>query len=90
MNKIYFGLVAAGFLTACAEAPVEADHAFGESVAQMVTEQTLDPAAAEQNGDVASKDGEGRRLENVLEGYRTDNARGVEDVKRDVRITVGN
>lgn len=79
-----------GLASGCAEVPVEADNAFGESVANMVADQTLNPEASAENGDNVVNEGEGRRLENVLEGYRTDNAKGVADVKRDVRITVGN
>lgn len=91
MKKFYFSLaLLAGLSAGCADVPVEADNAFGESLAHMVADQTLNPEATAENGDAAVQDGEGRRLENVLEGYRTDNARGVEDVKRDVKITVGN
>ena len=91
MNKLYVSLaLVAGLSTGCADVPVEADNAFGESLAHMVADQTANPAAASENGDSVAQDGEGRRLENVLEAYRTDNAGGVTDVKRDVKITVGN
>jgi len=91
MKKFYFSLaLVAGLSSGCADVPVEADNAFGESLAHMVADQTLNPGATAENGDAVAQDGEGRRLENVLEGYRTDNASGVEDVKRDVQITVGN
>ncbi len=91
MNKSLVILaLLAGLSTGCAEVPVEADNAFGESLAHMVADQTLNPEATAENGDAVAADGEGRRLENVLEGYRSDNAKGVADVKRDVRITVGN
>lgn len=91
MKKVLLTALVGGlFAAGCADLPVEGDHAFGESVASMIEAQTLDPAAGGDADDAAALDGEGRRLENVLEGYRKDNARGTTDVKRNVTFTVGN
>jgi len=91
MNKIFLtAVLTTGLAAGCAETPVTADNAFGESLAHMVEDQTLNPAATAENGEVAVSEGDGQRLEKVLEGYRTDSARGTADVKREVRFTVGN
>jgi type IV pilus biogenesis protein CpaD/CtpE len=82
----------AGALTAalagCADNPRQ-DPEFGNSVRAMVEAQTFDPEAARNPPEAAPAAGDGQRLENVVGGYRKDVARGVEDVRRDIVINVG-
>ena len=75
-------------MTGCAETP-RADADFGNSVRAMVDAQTYNPDAARNPPEAAPTAGDGQRLENVVGGYRKDVARGVEDVRRDIVINVG-
>ena len=72
----------------CAQTP-STDAEFGSSVRAMVDAQTYNPDAARNPPEAAPSSGDGQRLENVVGGYRKDVARGVEDVRRDIVINVG-
>lgn len=75
-------------MAGCADTP-RADAEFGSSVRSMVDAQTYDPEAARNPPEAAPASGDGQRLQNVVGGYRKDVARGVEDVRRDIVINVG-
>lgn len=80
--------VLAATLAGCADNPPR-DPDFGDAVRSMVEAQTFDPEAARNPPEAAPATGDGQRLENVVGGYRKDVARGVEDVRRDIVINVG-
>lgn len=75
-------------LAGCVDNPPR-NAEFGDSVRAMVDAQTFDPEAASNPPEAAPETGDGQRLENVVGGYRKDVARGVEDVRREIVINVG-
>ena len=75
-------------MAGCADTPPR-DAEFGDTVRSMVDAQTFDPAAASNPPEAVPESGDGQRLENVVDGYRKDVSRGVEDVRRDIVINVG-
>jgi len=75
-------------LAGCVDNPPR-NEAFGDSVRSLVDAQTFDPNAAMNPPEAAPENGDGQRLENVVGGYRKDVARGVEDVRREIVINVG-
>lgn len=66
------------------------DGDYGESVRQMVEAQTFDPAAASNPPELAPEITDGARLENALEVYRKDVAKGNTEVKQPVIFEVSN
>jgi hypothetical protein len=71
----------------CADTPAS-DADYGRSVSQMIQAQTYDANAAANPPEQAPDSGDGARLENALDAYRKDVAKGAE-VGRDIEFTVG-
>jgi len=67
------GLPVVATLAACA--PTATEENFGVSVRQMIEAQTFDPSTLTTPSTETIEDSDARRLENVLETYRTDVAR---------------
>lgn len=90
MNTIHATalVIAALLIAGCADTPL-ADADFGNSVRQMVQAQTLDPAAASNPPELAPEITDGARLEQALEVYRKDVAKGIADVKQPVIFEIG-
>jgi hypothetical protein len=89
MSRVLIGTVTAVAALAaagCADTPSEADY--GNSVKQMVEAQTYDPAAAANPPEQAPATTDGARLQNALDNYRKDVAKGAE-VKREAEFTAG-
>jgi hypothetical protein len=89
MNTLTFsGIVAAALLVSgCANTYSDADY--GGSVRQMVQSQTFDPAAASNPPELAPETTDGGRLQNALDVYRKDVAKGNTEVKQPVIFEVG-
>jgi hypothetical protein len=81
-------VVASVAIAGCADTPL-ADADYGSSVNQMVQAQTLDPIAASNPPELAPQITDGARLENALDVYRKDVAKGNTDVKQPVIFEVG-
>jgi type IV pilus biogenesis protein CpaD/CtpE len=75
-------------LGACTTKPTRTEANFGASVRQMIEAQTFDPGTRENPSAVAPEGGDGKRLEGVLEQYRTDVAKP-DAVDKDIAINVG-
>jgi hypothetical protein len=90
MNRVlsFSILCAASLACGCADTP-NADADYGTSVRQMVQSQTYDPNAASNPPELAPESGDGERLENALDEYRKDVAKGSADVKRPIVFEVG-
>ena len=73
----------------CATQETATEKDFGNSVAAMIQGQTLDPTTAMLPDPNAIDEGDGERLGNVLEAYRTDNAHR-EVVQEKLIIDAGN
>jgi hypothetical protein len=89
MNRVLIGTVtalAALTVAGCADTPSDADY--GRSVNQMIQAQTYDSNAAANPPEQAPTTSDGARLQNALDNYRKDVAKGAE-VKREVDFTVG-
>jgi hypothetical protein len=65
------------------------DEDYGQSVRQMVQAQTFDPAAASNPPELAPEITDGARLQNALDVYRKDVAKGNTEVKQPVIFEVG-
>lgn len=89
MNIIHkFGLVCAALgVAGCAN--TTSDEDYGQSVRQMVQAQTFDPAAASNPPELAPEITDGARLQNALDVYRKDVAKGNTEVKQPVIFEVG-
>jgi len=81
-------VVATVAIAGCADTPL-ADADYGNSVKQMLQAQTLDPVAASNPPALAPEITDGVRLENALEVYRKDVAKGNTEVKQPVIFEVG-
>lgn len=68
-------LAATALLTACANEPTGVAKTFGDSVRNMIEAQTYDPSTLSTPPTETIDGGEGKRLEAVLEVYRTDVAK---------------
>jgi hypothetical protein len=80
--------IAALAVTGCADtAATDADY--GRSVSQMVQAQTYDANAAANPPEQAPAAGDGARLQNALEAYRKDVAKGGAEVQREIEFEVG-
>lgn len=81
------GLPVVVMLGACTTEPTLTERNFGKSVRQMVRAQTYDPSTLETPSTETIENADGRRLESVLEAYRTDVAKP-EAVNDDIVISV--
>ena len=94
MNTIHTNALAlamafgASLLAGCADTPL-ADEDYGSSVRQMIQAQTFDPAAASNPPALAPEITDGARLEEALEVYRKDVAKGITEIKRPVVFEIG-
>jgi hypothetical protein len=70
-------------------ASTTSDDDYGQSVKQMVQAQTFDPAAASNPPELAPEITDGARLQNALDVYRKDVAKGNTEVKQPVIFEVG-
>jgi type IV pilus biogenesis protein CpaD/CtpE len=68
-------LATAASLAACAHKPTELERNFGSSVRNMIEAQTFDPSTLSSPSTETIDETDGRRLEAVLEVYRTDVAK---------------
>ena len=75
-------------VSGCADTPL-ADADYGRSVQQMVQSQTYDPAAASNPPELAPEVADGARLQNALDAYRKDVAKGNVDVQAPIVFEVG-
>lgn len=75
-------------LAACVADPTLTETNFGDSVRQMIEVQTYDPSTLTTPSTEPVDSGDGQRLENVLEAYRTDVAKPA-TVNEPVVINVG-
>lgn len=80
--------VAALAVAGCAN--TTSDEDYGQSVRQLVQAQTFDPAAASNPPELAPEITDGARLQNALDVYRKDVAKGNTEVKQPVIFEVGN
>lgn len=81
-------VTAALLVSGCAN--TYSDEDYGRSVQQMVQSQTFDPIAASNPAELAPEITDGERLQNALEVYRKDVAKGSTDVKQPVIFEIGN
>ena len=81
------GLALIASLQACTTKQTLVERNFGDSVRNMVEAQTFDPSTLSSPPTETIDSGEGRRLEAVLETYRTDVAKPA-GVQEDVVISV--
>jgi len=92
LTTIFSGVFLAFVLlstSGCATPQTATEKDFGNSVAAMIQGQTLNPTTAMLPDPNAVDEGDGERLGNVLEAYRTDNAQR-EVVQEQLRIDAGN
>ena len=78
-------LLALVAMSGCETSPSATEADYGNSVRAMVQNQTANPAPADT---ATVETGDGVRVQNALDVYRTDVARP-EDVKKDLIIDVG-
>jgi type IV pilus biogenesis protein CpaD/CtpE len=92
-NNVFIALLGSSVLAlaGCAVEPEKTatETHFGESVRQMVQAQTANPSTLSNPPTESLENADGKRLEKVLEAYRTDVAKP-EAVKNDVVISVDN
>jgi hypothetical protein len=89
MNIIHKSGFVIAVLTASGCANTSSDEDYGQSVKHMVQAQTFDPAAASNPPEFAPEITDGARLQNALDVYRKDVAKGSTDVKQPVIFEVG-
>jgi hypothetical protein len=80
-------LAMVALLAACAHEPTETERTFGDSVRNMVEAQTYDQSTLSTPSTETIEDNDGRRLEAVLDVYRTDVAKP-ESVNDEIVINV--
>lgn len=78
-----------GSISGCYQAETTTEKDFGNSVRHMIRAQTLNPNPVYPAGEAETVPGDGERLENVMEAYRSDVSKP-EDVNNDIVISVGN
>ena len=81
------GITASALLAACTTEPTATEANFGASVRQMIEAQTYDPSTLTTPSTETIDSGDGRRLETVLETYRTDVAKPAV-VNEDIVVSV--
>jgi type IV pilus biogenesis protein CpaD/CtpE len=64
--------IGSALVGACAHEPSELERNFGSSVRNMIEAQTYDPSTLSSPSTETLEGGDGRRVEAVLEVYRTD------------------
>lgn len=89
MNTIKLSSLAIVTLLASGCANTYSDADYGRSVQQMVQSQTLDPVAASNPAELAPEITDGARLQNALDVYRKDVAKGSTEVKQPIVFEVG-
>lgn len=83
------GLATAVLLTACStNTPTPTERDFGDSVRNMIEAQTYDPSTLASPSTETVDSSDGRRLEAVLDVYRTD-VSGPDSVSDEIVINVG-
>jgi hypothetical protein len=90
MSRMLIGTVTAISALAaagCVDTPTDADY--GRSVSQMIQAQTYDANASANPPEQAPATGDGARLQNALDAYRKDVAKGSTEVQREIEFTVG-
>lgn len=88
-TSIFIALLLGITMAGCAgTGPRNVERDYGSSVRQMIASQTLDPATAAKPDPDAVDEGDGERLNSVLETYRTDVAKPA-DVSQPIVISVG-
>ncbi len=75
-------------IAGCADTPAT-DADYGRSVSQMIQAQTYDANAAANPPEQAPATGDGARLQNALDAYRKDVAKGGAEVQRKIEFDVG-
>jgi PBP1b-binding outer membrane lipoprotein LpoB len=75
-------------LGACASEPTATEREFGDSVRQMISAQTYDPATLSTPPDGAIDSTDGQLLEGALEAYRT-TVSDQSNVGNEITISVG-
>lgn len=75
-------------IAGCADTPLS-DADYGASVQQMVQAQIFDPVTASNPAELPPEMTDGARLENALDVYRKDVAKGNTEVKRPIIFEVG-
>lgn len=89
MNIIHKSALVAMTLAMAGCANTYSDEDYGRSVQQMVQSQTFDPAAASNPPELAPEITDGARLQNALDVYRKDVAKGSTEVKQPVVFEIG-
>jgi hypothetical protein len=89
MNIIHKSGLTIAVLAVAGCANSTSDEDYGQSVKQMVQAQTFDPAAASNPPELAPEITDGARLQNALDVYRKDVAKGNTEVKQPVIFEVG-
>jgi type IV pilus biogenesis protein CpaD/CtpE len=84
---VLLGSASVALLAACANKQTATEANFGASVRQMIEAQTYDPSTLTAPSTETIDSGDGRRLEAVLESYRTDVAKPAA-VNEDINISV--
>jgi type IV pilus biogenesis protein CpaD/CtpE len=84
---VLLGSAGVAMLAACSSKPTATEANFGASVRQMIEAQTHDPSTLTAPSTETVDGGDGRRLEAVLETYRTDVAKPAA-VNDDIVISV--
>jgi hypothetical protein len=74
-HHMLVGLATAALLAACSNQPTETERNFGASVRNMIEAQTYDSSTLTSPSTETVDSGDGRRLEAVLDVYRTDVAK---------------
>jgi type IV pilus biogenesis protein CpaD/CtpE len=85
--RLLAGISASALLAACTTEPTATEANFGASVRQMIEAQTYDPSTLTAPSTETIDSGDGRRLETVLETYRTDVAKPAV-VNEDIVVSV--
>jgi hypothetical protein len=89
MNIIHKSGLVIAVLAVSGCANTTSDEDYGKSLQQMVQAQTFDPAAASNPPELAPEITDGARLQNALDVYRKDVAKGNTEVKQPVIFEVG-
>jgi outer membrane murein-binding lipoprotein Lpp len=86
--KPFAAVVGTVLIAGCADTPV-ADADYGSSFEQMIQAQTFDLAAATNPPALAPEMTDAARLENAMDIYRKDVAKGNTEVKQPIIFEVG-
>lgn len=89
MNSHHALLLAGAAVALAGCASTHSDDDYGRSVQQMVQSQTFDLAAASNPLELAPELTDGARLQNALDVYRKDVAKGSAEVKQPIVFEIG-